>query len=71
MSGRLNRRLIGVLCARLPELVLGVLADPRVRASKWPLETIPVLRWIAYDPLHTCTSGAANCGSRGADLGGY
>ena len=42
MNGRLNRRLIGVLCARLPELMLGVLADPRARAARWPLQTILV-----------------------------
>ncbi len=42
MNGRLNRRLIGVLCARLPELMLALLADPRVRAARWPLETILV-----------------------------
>ena len=39
-DGRLNRRLLGVCSARLRELGLGEVADPRKRAGRWRLRTL-------------------------------
>lgn len=41
MEGRLTRRLVGVLNARLPEAALEQVCDPRRKASvTWPLQTL-------------------------------
>ena len=39
MEGRRLRRMVGLLNARLPELDLDAVADPRARKGRWKLGT--------------------------------
>ena len=38
--GRMNRRLVGMCSARIKELGLGAVPDPRARAGRWNLESL-------------------------------
>ncbi len=40
MEGRRLRRMVGLLHARLPELDLDAVADPRAREGRWSLAQI-------------------------------